>query len=122
METAARHSDRIKVQIPIQVVVSASSGSHTFSAETVDASAYGARLRCTASALTVGEIVTIRCRQEECKFRIAWIGASGTPQQNQVGIECLEPRKNIWGIRFQDSSNPSEPELLECPWEVPQAS
>lgn len=117
----ARHCDRIKLVVPVEVVVQDESERRVVVASTVDASAFGAQLRDFHGQVRVGETVTVLCGQRRCNFRVAWVGKTGSPQENHIGIESLE-NENFWGIDFQENSTTSEPDFLRVPWEIPQAS
>ncbi len=73
------------------------------SAYTVDISQTGARVDGVGWLTAPGETIEVKRRWQKARFRVVWIGQIGTPQANQIGICCLEPNKNIWGVRLPQS-------------------
>jgi hypothetical protein len=69
------------------------------SALTVDVSQQGARLDGIGYLSVPGASIEVRRRWGKARFRVIWVGEIGRPQAGQVGVICLEPNKNIWGIR-----------------------
>lgn len=67
-------------------------------AHAIDLSRNGARLEGVGYLTWPGETIEVRRRWRWARFRVVWVGQIGTPQANQVGIICLEPSKNIWGM------------------------
>jgi hypothetical protein len=54
---------------------------------------------------TAGQKIQVKCGRKKALFRVVWVGQPGSYQADQVGIRCLEPEKNIWGLR---SGNPAK--------------
>ena len=69
------------------------------SALTVDVSQHGARLDGIGYLSVPGASIEVSRRWGKVRFRVIWVGEIGRPQAGQVGVICLEPNKNIWGIR-----------------------
>ncbi len=65
---------------------------------TVDLSRSGARLDSVGCLKGRGQTIQVRRGWQEARFRVAWIGQIGMPNDNQVGIRCLEPGRYIWGV------------------------
>lgn len=68
-------------------------------AYSVDISRSGARLEGVGFLTAPGMIIEIKRGWKKAHFRVVWVGEPGTNRSGQVGILCLEPDKNIWGIR-----------------------
>ena len=68
-------------------------------AYSVDVSRSGARLEGVGFLTTPGLTVEVKRGWKKARFRVVWVGETGTTRAGQVGISCLEPDKNIWGIR-----------------------
>lgn len=66
----------------------------------VDVSRHGARVEDIGYLTRPGETIELRRYWQTARFRVAWIGATGTPQAGQVGVVALDPDKNIWGVRL----------------------
>lgn len=67
-------------------------------AQTVDLSRLGGRLGGVTLPLQPGDVIGIQCGAEKARFRVAWVGAAGTPLEHQVGVCCVEPARYIWGV------------------------
>jgi hypothetical protein len=70
----------------------------TQSALTVDVSQHGARLDGIGYLTVPGASIEVSRRWRKARFRVIWAGEIGRPQAGQVGVICLEPNNNIWGI------------------------
>jgi len=68
-------------------------------AYSVDVSRSGARLEGVGFLTAPGMTVEIKRGWKKARFRVVWVGEPGTNRAGQVGVLCLEPDKNIWGIR-----------------------
>jgi hypothetical protein len=55
--------------------------------------------------LKVGDKIVIQYRRAQSQFRVTWIGARQGSSEKQVGAECLEPTKLLWGQRFIDQAD-----------------
>jgi hypothetical protein len=42
------------------------------------------------------------------QFRVTWIVAREGSSEKQVGAECLEPGKQVWGERFPEQASIKE--------------
>jgi hypothetical protein len=71
----------------------------TQSALIVDVSQHGARLDGISSLTAPGETIEVRRLWRKAYFRVVWVGEIGRPQAGHVGLFCVEPNRNIWGIR-----------------------
>lgn len=71
-------------------------------AHTVDLTPVGACIEgALGSLLQRGAIVGIQCGRSQARFRVAWVGRTGTPRQGQIGVRCVEPGKYIWGLPLE---------------------
>ena len=68
--------------------------------QTLDIAMLGARL-CGVKHLEVGSVVHLEHRRSRARYRVAWISHS----DSQLGLECLEPAKCIWGNPLPQSAN-----------------
>lgn len=92
---------RLNTQFPVRVRGLDSDG-NPFLQETytLNVSRRGARLECLSAVRGEGETVELEHAREKARFTVVWLGPTGTPFDNQVGIRSLEPTKNIWGLAF----------------------
>jgi hypothetical protein len=43
--------------------------------------------------------VEVQRYNKRAKFRVIWVTSSGEKsRETQVGLQCLEPEKHIWGV------------------------
>lgn len=104
---------RNKMAVPIKILATNSDGSvRTLLACTLDASDVGARLGGVHEPLEVGQMVVLQYRHRRCPFLVRWVGERGTTRATQIGLECLEPGKNIWGVEFSDRMMPASTTLM----------
>jgi hypothetical protein len=82
---------------------------------TVDISKSGARLAGFTEPMKLGEVLDIRCGDLEAPFQVVWVGSPAATDAG-VGVECLTPEVNIWGL------DPSEQTEEELPNEIAVAS
>jgi hypothetical protein len=68
------------------------------SAVSLDISRSGGRLDGIGLLTLPGTTIEVKRYWRKALFRIVWTGKRGTSQANQVGIVCLEPSKNVWGM------------------------
>jgi hypothetical protein len=64
----------------------------------LDVSRHGARVEDIGYLTKPGDTIEVRRYWQTARYRVAWIGATGTPQAGQVGVIALDPEKNIWGV------------------------
>lgn len=69
----------------------------TQTAFSVNISRSGARLH-GIGFVSAGATVEVSRFLRSARFRVVWAGQHGTPLENQMGICCLEPNKNFWGL------------------------
>ncbi len=69
------------------------------STSTIEISRKGGRLVGLSEVAYPGSIIVISRSFRKAKFRVVWVGITGTRQTSQIGVECLESEKNLWGIR-----------------------
>ena len=67
-------------------------------AYSLDISRSGARLNGVGFLTVPGRLIEVRRGREKAQFRVAWVGQRGTDSADQVGLYCIEPEKNIWGL------------------------
>ncbi|MCI0352771.1 MAG: PilZ domain-containing protein [Acidobacteriales bacterium] len=96
-----RKHKRASLAIPVRVSRRLQEGSTTSQmACTLDITPDGARLNGIYSVEAVGEIISVERGKNKAYFRVVWIGQRGTAQAGQLGVQCIEPDKNIWDIKF----------------------
>jgi hypothetical protein len=105
-----RRSKRTKSVVPVQFWIAGSKKSHL--AHTLDVSNYGVRLGGFRGELKVGDNIEIHHRQDRAHFRVVWITAREGSSEKEIGAECLEPMKQVWGAELPEQTD--EYEEKEC--------
>jgi len=78
---------------------------------TANVSTHGARLVGVRGVKSVGEILALDRGKKRALYRVMWIGKPGTPQQNQIGVQCIEPGKMMWDEMLEGLEEQYEPVL-----------
>ena len=79
---------------------------------TVNISGTGARLGGVRTPLSNDATLGLQYRNRQARFRIVWMVASDTSWGIEVGLQCMQPEKNVWQTDL--------PEPAPDPYEVPQ--
>ena len=67
------------------------------SAHAVDVSQHGVRLDGIGFLTAPGEVVEVKRHWRKVRYRVVWVGQTGTPQAGHAGMFCLDPGKSLWG-------------------------
>ena len=97
-----RRKLRLKMVVPVRIWGTDVDGK-PFSqlAHTLDITSSGARVGGMRVLLNSREVVWLQCRHRKAQFRIVWTGRPGGSRDHQVGIECIEQLRNIWGLEME---------------------
>jgi hypothetical protein len=88
---AQRREPRIEVSRPVQVrLTDGSEESVKRISSMINISHHGARIDNTALGLKPGDPVHLVSDGLDARFRVIWVGAPGTPQENQVGLQKVD--------------------------------
>jgi len=79
----------------VSLRIAGSEASHL--AHTLDVSNHGVKLGGCLGEMKVGDKIEIRYRHKQAQFRVTWVIAHKGSSEKQVGAECLEPEKQVWG-------------------------
>ena len=100
LHTGRRRSRRTKAVVPVRVVIAGSQESHH--AHTLNVTNHGVRLGGYRGEIKVGNEFVIQYRHAQAQFRVTWIAARDESSEKQIGAECLQPGKHLWGERFPE--------------------
>jgi len=90
---------RTPMKLPVRVWGMDSVGKlFSMEASTVDITPRGACLEGIVCMLQRGAIIGVECGRSRARFRIAWVGRPGSDHEGQVGVQCIEPGRYIWGV------------------------
>ncbi len=106
LPTGRRRSKRTKAVIPVRFRIAGSQENHL--AHTLNVTNHGVRLGGYRGKIEVGDEFVIQYRHAQARFQVTWIAARDASSEKQIGAECLEPGKHLWGERF-----PEQPDEYE---------
>lgn len=117
MKDEKRRSERIMFTIPV-AIRGADPDGNRFEAggRTITVNRHGARIQ-VSRPLPTGRTVHIANENtfEQADFRVVGPVSPPTERVGEWGVECLEGKKNIWGIYFPPPAPEAEARgLLEC--------
>ena len=93
-----RRSKRTKSVVPVRLWIAGNKESHL--AHSLDVTNHGVMLGGFRGELKIGDQIEIQYRLKQAKFRVVWITAREGSSEKQIGAECLEPEKQVWGEYF----------------------
>jgi hypothetical protein len=64
----------------------------------VNISRAGARLQGLGFLAGVGVEIELKRNWKRAVYQVVWMGQPGSSLANQVGVVCLQPNKNVWGL------------------------
>ena len=93
-----RTNNRVKAVLPVRMYGNDAAGKpFSLMLYTLDISPTGARVGGFRGSLNVGDTVGIQYRNYNVRHRICWIKPSA--KDTLLGIESLQPDKEIWGVK-----------------------
>ena len=108
-----RKTQRTSMVVPVRVRLAGTSGrGEAFLAHTLDASETGVRLAGFRGELNVQDAIEIQYRHKWTLFRVVWIRPMEKSSEKQIGAECMESDKNIWGAEFAQAPDEYEDKQL----------
>ena len=83
-------------------------------AHTLDISGRGARLGRIAGPKQPGDVIGVQYGNQKGRFQVMWVGSEGTPAQGQIGIQCMDVGRCLWGEALQGAAGQfgQGPEIL----------
>ena len=95
----AGREQRKQVALTVRIFGTDSTG-HVFSdsVSTVNVSFEGAMLTGVNRPIKVGEIIGLTYGKNKARFRVQWVGQSGTPNQGRMGVQNVMPSSCIWDL------------------------
>lgn len=97
---ATRSEPRVMKAFKVDVIgTDGNANRFSQTAYTVDISNNGARLSGVSELTRPGHVIEVKRRWHgKARYRVVWVGQIGLEHANQIGVCCLEPEKNIWGV------------------------
>ena len=105
------------MKLPVRVWGMDSAGKlFSIEASTLDITPRGACLKGVACMIQRGATIGVECGRSRARFRIAWVSKSGSDRDGQIGVQCVEPGRYIWGVPLLHAMvDDGAPQLLEEP-------
>jgi hypothetical protein len=92
---------RVQIVLPVKVSPWTEGQRPVFQmACTFDISQKGARLGGVKGVKETGQVLALERTGHRAFYRVMWIGKTGTPQADQIGVQCIEPDKWIWEVNL----------------------
>jgi len=95
-----RKRNRVKMVLGVRASGQASSGLQFDElAHTLDIAIGGVRLGgMNRIQLQPGDVIEIRRQSRKARFKVAWVGAPGSPRDGQIGLQGIDASPNFWGL------------------------
>lgn len=103
-----RRQKRNHVALPVKVCLPGQRASRLHPACTLDLASGGVRLSGFRYEVVAGSVIALERGKQKVNFRVAWVGKIGTRHEGQVGLECVEPVTELWGVEFPAGDNEFE--------------
>ncbi len=105
-KTIDRSAKRVHVALPIRITYWDQDKKPGLEmACTYDISAHGARISSLRFVNQAGEIVAVERGRNKAYCRVVWVGDEKSKLHGQVGLECVEPDRNLWESELRDMDN-----------------
>lgn len=98
-----RRQKRTKMVVPVRLWTKIPNGlRQSYLAHTLDVNDHGVRLGGFTGQLRIDESIEIQYRHKKALFRVVWINNRDGSTEKEIGAECVEPDKRIWGVDFPE--------------------
>ena len=98
-----RNDKRVHVALPIRITYWDQDNKPGLEmACTYDISASGARISKLRAVNQAGEIVAVERGRNKAYCRVVWVGDESSKLNGQIGLQCVEPDRNIWESELRD--------------------
>jgi methyl-accepting chemotaxis protein len=104
-----RRDSRVDFSLPVMLTTTDANG-HPVEQRitTLDISRQGALVQGFKGNIRVGKIVSLSRNDKKQEFRVAWLGAKGTPTEGQIGLSAVDPNLGFWDDVLEARDRPSD--------------
>jgi len=96
-----RREQRTRIALPVKVYTRDEQGRPVMEiACTMDITPKGARLTGVRCVTHPGEVLSVERGKSKAYYRVMWVGDRITNREGQVGLQCIEPDAEIWGVNL----------------------
>jgi hypothetical protein len=116
-----RREQRKDVKLTVRIYGTDSAGS-IFSecVSTVNVSLEGAMLQGVYRPIKPGEIIGLTYGNKKARFRVQWVGKSGSEQAGCIGIHNVAPTSSIWDIPLPQRGLDDRGQIYATPRQSPR--
>jgi PilZ domain len=94
-----RRDPRIQAKLQVRIAGLDASGRPLLQIVTTqNISRQGALLDGIQGAFKLGEIISVSYKNNKARFRVSWMGDTGTAGACQMGVQSVDPAKCIWDV------------------------
>jgi hypothetical protein len=109
-DTRPEQGFRRVFRVPVRVWGMTGSGSPFFQhAHTVDVGLLGVCIEGMAHQLAAGDVLGLKYRDCRARFKVIWVGQSGTPEAGKVELCPLDKNQDFWGLQASGAMEQSKP-------------
>lgn len=109
-----RRQKRQHFALPVKVCLPGISNLKLQPACTLDLAHGGVRLSGFRFDVSTGMVIALERAKQRVNFKVAWVGRAGSKCEGQVGLQCLDPIEELWGVELIQG----EGELIDVPEEA----
>ena len=92
-----RRDPRIEAKLPVRIAGIDVNGRPLLQMVTTrNISRRGALLEGVQGAFKLEEIISLTYKNNKARFRVSWMGNTGTDRAGQMGVQSIDPAKCIW--------------------------
>jgi hypothetical protein len=108
---ARRREERIIISLPVRLWGMDVNGKpFTQNASSVDITRMGARLQGVTCQIQHGDIIGVQHGNDKARFRVIWVARTGSRNEGQIGVHCVDASKYIWGtVQPSDAADTFDP-------------
>jgi hypothetical protein len=102
-----RRDPRIPAKLQVRIAgIDASGRPRLQMVTTRNISRQGALLDGIQGTFKLGEIISVSYKNNKSRFRVSWMGDTGTNRAGQMGLQSIDPAKCIWDTATLPPSAP----------------
>jgi methyl-accepting chemotaxis protein len=104
-----RKESRVELALPVMLALTDAKG-HPVEQRvtTIDISRQGALVKGFRGTLRTGKFVSLSRKNKKQDFRVAWVGAQGTPEAGEIGLSAVDPLSGFWDDVLEGQQPPED--------------
>jgi len=111
-----RKESRVELALPVLLGMADGKG-HPVEQQvrTIDISRQGALVQGFRGIVRAGKFVSLSRKNKKQQFRVAWVGAQGTPEAGQIGLSAVDPLSGFWDDLLDGRELPADEPTKSLP-------